>query len=278
MPKPIVKKFVMADDAAFMEAHPEMKRSDVATGLEQLSAAQQEKVENLSPNAKLLFDAMQDSNRYEALTDPDNGYIVKTEIEIERACLKAIAAEEQVSKLTEAIEIPKEPVQHFEEGAEDAKASDDFWSKQSPRQIAADAHRMKIGALSAALAALKLAKLVMKLSELKSEAEELEKKITDDSNLPDFAALQEVTDEIQTEIDDQSVPMCAEQSGECQIDIAQDTPVNEDNPHDHPIKWSYWYEAGGDVISPSREGAQAMAALRIKRTVVAEHINAWQEK
>lgn len=277
MPKPIVRKNVVGDDA-FLEAHPEMKRSDVSTDLEKLSAVQKERLENLSPNAKVLLDAMKDANRYESLTDPDNGYIVKTEIEIERACLKAISAEEQVSRLTEAIEIPREPVHVEVEDGDAAKWSDEFWSKQSPRQIAADAHRMKIGALSAALAALKLAKLVMKLSELKAEAEKLEKKITDDSNLPDFAALQEVTDETPPGVGEQAAIICAEQPGECQIDIAQDTPVNEDNPHDHPIKWSYWYEAGGDVISPSREGAMAMAALRIKRTVVAEHINAWQEK
>ena len=109
MPKPIVRKNVVGDDA-FLEAHPEMKRSDVSTDLEKLSAVQKERLENLSPNAKVLLDAMKDANRYESLTDPDNGYIVKTEIEIERACLKAISAEEQVSRLTEAIEIPREPV------------------------------------------------------------------------------------------------------------------------------------------------------------------------
>lgn len=265
MSKPIIKKPVNAS-AVSMELHPEMKRSDVSLGLEALSSEQQNKLDNLSPNAKKLLTAMCDSDRYEKLIDPDYGYIVLTEGEIESVCKQVMAIDEQVGDWLD-VKIPIEPVGMSEEARQ-------IWAISSASESAANACRFRREAINAASKAAKLAKLVADLSKMRIEAEVLEKKIVDDANLPDFAALGSERVDAGFAKAEVSAADLAKQAGAAVIDItgSKGDTAQGSILQDCPIKWTYRYKASGDVWAPSEEGAQAMVALKIKRQVVAEDI------
>ena len=298
-PKPIVKK-IFIPDAQFLETHPEMKRSSSSMAMETLVDEQKAIVANAGPNIQKLLSAIKDSDRYEALTDP-SGYIASMETEVGSLCNKAIVAETQLQSLVDCLEIPKLPehpsgTSKCPAGEPDITAmkefwakKEEFWSQHNSENVVKIATKFRLEAMRSSRIALDLAKAVSKLNELKKEADELEAKIVDDSNLPDFESMND--EEKKKKVDRMAVigRSIALEAGVVNEDARIDdgsqpgyvdisSHPSDDNPEDKPIKWSYWYETGGDVISPSKEGAMAMAALRIKRTVVAEHINAWQEK
>jgi len=269
MSKPIVKKPVNAS-AVSMELHPEMKRSDVSLGLEAISSEQQNKLDNLSPNAKKLLTAMCGSDRYEKLIDPDYGYIVLAEGEIESVCKQVMAIDEQVGDWLD-VKIPKEPVGVSEEVRQ-------IWATSSASEAVASAIRFRREAINAASMAAKLAKLVAALSKMRIEAEVLEKKIVDDANLPDFAALSNERVDAGFAKAEAAASDFAKQAESVAVDVTCSDAFDEGGSlQDRPIKWIYGYDVRGSVWAPSMEGAQAMVALKIKRQVVAEDIRVAKE-
>ena len=133
---------------------------------------------------------------------------------------------------------------------------------------------LRICAMSLATIGRELSCQVQQILELEADAEDLGNKIMDDSNLPNFAKLDEGRDALQENTACVDLPLEPMDTlgGETVPEDARPKPFCDERP----LLWGSYYENEDKVVSPSADGARAMVAMRIRKTLKDDQIQVWR--
>jgi hypothetical protein len=257
MPKPIQRK------VGGEENLPPVPRSALSLKLESMAAKQKADFAAISPEAAKLHAAMRDSERYEALTNEESGLIFQLKREAKKTSFRMACAVENYKNISAGFA----PFEGNLAGACSA----------NPKLV----QELWLCTMSLATIGRELAGQVDKIISYEQEAEVLGARIMDDSNLPNFAKLDEGRDEKVDELVSKSLESIEADLGGDRSDAMAGEKVPEDaQPQpfsdDRPLRWESWYEIGDKVIAPTKEGAQAMVAMRIRKTLKNDQIRVWQ--
>lgn len=265
MPKPIQRK-----EGGSNLPPIETQMSPFSAKLSAMADQQKAAFSALSPNVKKLHDSIRDSERYAALIDPATGIIACLKRDSVKCALRMSSAVAGFNKLNQDLDLCD-------------MVSDDGTQHRSPEMNAHAVSTLRVCGMTLATAGRDLSELVSRIFELENEAEQLEVKVMDDSNLPDFKALNDPVKQVQ--IDDmaeQALALVAEtviSEMPCKGTFAEEIPEDaKPKPFcdDRPLYWESWYESGDKVVAPTKEGAQAMVAMRIQKTLQDKEISVWQ--
>ena len=268
MPKPIVLKTGGEKNLPPIET----QISPFSAKLAALAAQQKQAFESLSPNAKKLHASICDSERYDAITDPHSGLIATTKRDISKCLFRMQSAVAGFNNLNPKLDL-------YDTVDNDGKPC------RSPGMNEKAVKALRVCGMGLATVGRDLAKLTQSLVSLEAEASELEVRIMDDSNLPNFSALSRDGDAGESDRMAAAVRV-AQDAGVKEIPCgsrsegAEETVPEEAKPKpfsdDRPLYWKSRYDNADKVVAPTQEGAQAMVAMRIRKTIKDEDVKVWQ--
>jgi hypothetical protein len=270
MPKPIVRKTGGEDKLPPIET----QMSPFSARLSAMATQQKQAFESLSPEAKKLHASIRDSERYFALTEKGTGVIDKLKRDAAQCSFRMAAAVDGFNAVNAMLE---------------PSGSD---GQPRPAAGAEEIRALRVAGLTLANIGRDLSSLVASISSLEVEAEQLEARVIDDSNLPDFRVLndrskQENVDDmarkasaLAAEVVASGQPGSAGGAFADHSDTFAERIPEDAKPKpfcdDRPLYWESWYESGDKVVAPTKTGAQAMVAMRIRKTLKDCEINVWQ--
>jgi hypothetical protein len=271
-PKPIARKQAdPLDPTIGRPGDPPLSEliSPISGQLAELKARQDKMFAELSPNAKTCFQSIVELDRYEALTDEEKGLIVKTKEELSFAVEKLKLAVQEADKADRLLVLPT---------ASDDQTGEPIPAPQTPAQ-----RQVVVSLRDISHSARKVIKLLKSLAEFEKEVAYLEPRVLDDGNLPDFEALKDPAKQAEVaKLDSAAAEVGASVPPE-EIEPVEPgygagrRTIDEDDDL-KPIKWSSWFEYGDTVVAPSKENAQAIVAMRIRRAVKPDQVNVWVEE